>query len=62
MRNSLRLTEWKGLFSPADFKAEVDLSNFDALEHNVARVVLSRAPKEVVWYEFNHKFVEVIYK
>ena len=50
------------LFSPADFKAEVDLSNFDALEHNVARVVLSRAPKEVVWYEFNHKFVEVIYK
>ena len=52
----------KALFSPADFKAEVDLSNFDALEHNVARVVLSRAPKEVVWYEFNHKFVEVIYK
>lgn len=52
----------KADFSPADFKAEIDLSNMEEMTTNVARVTLARAPKEVIWYEFNHRFVEFVYK
>lgn len=50
----------KKIYSPSDFKIILDYNNIIGLSRNITKPLLVKAPKEIIWFDIDPKFIEYI--